>query len=156
MASDVLGTAHFVVRSALDYATNEDIPASLLQEVINPKLYDLQNTRNVKIVEILEPHSSGHPITYNHYLTDNVQKAQAQRRKRDLRAALQRFFGQLFKVDHYYFNPETLLSQLVETTVANMDRYATYNAIDVMEAYYKVCLVIGCGRTPSMQHGLTR
>ncbi len=29
-----------------------------------------------KTDEILESHISGHPITYNHYLTDNVQKAQ--------------------------------------------------------------------------------
>jgi len=42
--------------------------------------------------ELLDPHINGHPITFNHYLTDNVQKAQSERRKRSTEDMLKTFF----------------------------------------------------------------
>jgi hypothetical protein len=87
---------------------------------------------------------SGHPITYNHYLTENVQKAQSQRRRQQLKRVLQGIFGQKLLRQEYDLDVNNLLSQLVETTEADMDRYASYAAIDVMEAYYKVCLAANC------------
>lgn len=142
--SDILNASHFAVKSALDYAADEDTAASLLHEIINPKLYDLREVLNEKIAEVLEPHMSGHPITYNHYLTENVQKAQSQRRRQQLKRVLQGIFGQKLLRQEYDLDVNSLLSQLVETTEADMDRYASYAAIDVMEAYYKVCLAANC------------
>ena len=92
-SSRILEAARFVVKSALDDATDEQTAANVLHEIVNPKLHDLSKALNEKIEEILEPHKSGHPITYNHYLTDNVQKAQAARRKRQLERVLRRTFS---------------------------------------------------------------
>lgn len=145
--SDVLDAAHFAVSSALHYAADENTAVSLLHEVINPKLYDLRQVLEKKIAEVLEPHKSRHPITYNHYLTENIQRAQAQRLRRQLKGVLQKNFGQELPQGErlYELDVNELLSQLVETTEADMDRYASYAAIDVMEAYYKVCPVAACG-----------
>lgn len=146
--SDILDAARFAVESALDYATDKDTAAGLLHAIIYPKLYNLKEALNVKIEEILEPHKSGHPITYNHYLTENVQKAQTERRRRHLQRVLQGVLGQQNKLPdgryQYTFNASILLSQLVENTEADMDRYALYAAIDMMEAYYKVRFVAEC------------
>ncbi|RMJ26918.1 Dynamin central region [Aspergillus sp. HF37] len=138
--SNVLDAALFAINSALHHATDENTAVSLLHEIINPKLYDLRQALEKKIAEVLEPHKSRHPITYNHYLTENVQKAQAQRRRRQLKGVLQRIFGQKLLQGEYRYELDVneLLSQLVETTEADMDRYASYAAIDVMEAYYKL------------------
>lgn len=140
LMSDVLDAAHFMVKSALDYATDEDTAAGLLHEIINPKLYGLKDALDKKIAEILEPHRSGHPITYNHYLTENIQKAQAQRRRAQLERVLKGVFGNDVRsgTRDYYLDVNNLLSRLVESTEADMDRYASYAAIDMMEAYYKV------------------
>ena len=137
--SDILDAAHFSVKSALDDATDQDTAAGLLHEIFNPRLYDFGESLNKKIAEILEPHWSGHPITYNHYLTENVQKAQAQRRRRQLEQVLRSVFGpELSGTYQYTLDASNLLSHLVERTEADMDRYASYAAIDMMEAYYKV------------------
>lgn len=154
--SDILDASHFAVKSALDYAADEDTAAGLLHEIINPKLYDLREALNEKIAEVLEPHKSGHPITYNHYLTENVQKAQAQRRRQQLKRVLQGIFGQKLLRGEYDLDVNNLLSQLVETTEADMDRYASYAVIDVMEAYYKACLAAKCAHFTPLKHELTQ
>ncbi|RMJ28725.1 DYNc [Aspergillus sp. HF37] len=138
--SDILDAAHFAVKSALEYATDDDTAAGILHEIINPKLYDLKEALNEKITEILEPHKSGNLVTCNHYPVENVQNAQAQRRKRRLKRVLQGIFGQKLLQGEYDLDANNLLSQLVETTEADMDRYASYAATDVMEEYYKVAL----------------
>jgi hypothetical protein len=94
-----------------------------------------------KIEEILDPHENGHPITYNHYLTDNVQKAQTQRRKKALREVLRTHLGESVlqgKEDSCNFDVTALISSLEEREEVDMDRFAANSAIDMMEAYYKV------------------
>ncbi|OJD21480.1 hypothetical protein ACJ73_07178 [Blastomyces percursus] len=136
---DILDASYFMVNSTLDYTTDEETAGALRREIILPRLYELRKSLQRKVVEILEPHKSGHPITYNHYLTENVQKAQAARRKRQLEKVLKSFFGTQSADDILYtVNVNNLLSQLVESTEADMDRYAAYAATDMMEAYYKV------------------
>ncbi|EEH39370.1 interferon-induced GTP-binding protein Mx [Paracoccidioides lutzii Pb01] len=67
--SDILGATHYAVSAALDHAADEITAARLLHEIIGPDLGQLEAVLDEKIMEILEPHESGHPITYNHYLT---------------------------------------------------------------------------------------
>lgn len=156
LASDILDAAQFTIKSALDYLTDENTVAGLLHEIINPQLYNLTGTLKEKIVEILEPHKSGHPITYNHYLTKNVQKAQTQRQRQKLEKVLEGFVGVgevTTGVDAFRFDAYKLLSKLVESTEVDMDRYASYAATDTMEAYYKVCLERATPNIP-VQHEL--
>ncbi|KMU73268.1 interferon-induced GTP-binding protein Mx2 [Coccidioides immitis RMSCC 3703] len=135
---NILNTSYFMVNSALDYTTDEETAGALQHEIILPRLYELRKSLQRKVVEILEPHKSGHPITYNHYLMENVQKAQAARRKRQLEKVLKSFFGTQSADDILYtVNVNNLLSQLVESTEADMDCYAAYAATDMMEVYYK-------------------
>ncbi|KAF3492327.1 uncharacterized protein GIQ15_01844 [Arthroderma uncinatum] len=135
--------AHFTIRSALNNAADEATATVLLQEVILPGLQGIKRSLDSKVAEILEHHEVGHPITYNHYLTDNVQKAQSKRRKEELEELLKEVLGP-YSLDSgvysHQFHAEVLLSRLVERTEANMDRYASNAAIDMMEAYYKVAL----------------
>jgi len=96
-----------------------------------------------KADEILEPHISGHPITYNHYLTDNLQKARAKRRRFQLEKKLKLLFG----VDEIQagvrvtrdVDVKAILDELAGGTEPDMDVYSSSMAIDTMEAYYKVC-----------------
>ncbi len=84
---------------------------------------------------------SGHPITYNYYLTDNVQKAQAERRRRNLEQRIKSFFNSdkiPTGLANYKFDMHTLLDELATNTEPNMDTYACSMATDTMEVYYKV------------------
>jgi hypothetical protein len=93
-----------------------------------------------KIREILEPHISGHPITYNHYLTETVQKLQANRNRRELEKRLKGFFNQdVDSTERYlYVNLESLFDTLILHTKPNMDKFFCSLATDMMEAYHKI------------------
>ncbi|KAL1953240.1 hypothetical protein VTO42DRAFT_3355 [Malbranchea cinnamomea] len=139
--ADIVNSVHYTIGSVLDYAAEEDTAAKIRQEIINPGLSELRENLDKKVAEILEPHLSGHPITYNHYLTESVQKARTQREKRRMEKAFQTIFSDLRdRKEQYWINPKALLSQIVEGTEADMDNHASFEAIDMMEAYYKVAL----------------
>jgi hypothetical protein len=90
--------------------------------------------------KILEPHISGHPITYNHYLTDNGQKAQAQRLRLKLEEHSKSFFNTSELSSgpvNYKFDILKLFNKLTVRMEPDMDTYSCSMAIDIMEAYYK-------------------
>jgi hypothetical protein len=94
-----------------------------------------------KVTELVKPHDAGHPITYNHYLTDNVQKMQADRRMRGIKKTLEQFFGDDYTnlgTVKLSINVESLTKLIAKKTEADMDNYASSTATDFMEAYYKV------------------
>jgi hypothetical protein len=94
-----------------------------------------------KVTELFKPHDTGHPITYNHYLTDNVQKAQDKRRTREIKKTMQQFLGEDYSslgTVKLSINVEQLIKVLVNKTEADMNNYASSTATDFMEAYYKV------------------
>lgn len=71
---------------------NEQTAGALLREVVGLSMEHLREDLAIKVEEILEPHLLGYPITYNHYLTENVQKAQAARHRLELEKRLKGFF----------------------------------------------------------------
>ncbi|KKY37778.1 putative interferon-induced gtp-binding protein mx [Diaporthe ampelina] len=54
----------------------------LMKGIVQPSLHVLRQKLQSHVAELLEPHLSVHPITYNEYLTDTVQKTQRDRHKR--------------------------------------------------------------------------
>jgi hypothetical protein len=97
-----------------------------------------------KVKELLQPHDIGHPITYNHYLTENVQKAQGKRRAREIKKSLEKVLGGDFTASGVVtidINVNTIINALVDKTEADMNSYASSTATDFMEAYYKVRVV---------------
>jgi len=117
--------------------TSEDI-----LQIINARIDVLHSDLIRKVAEMLEPHYTGHPVTYNHYLTDNVQKAQADRSRRKLEEAVKESINGTEDIGAYDYkmtlNPAKLTSLLAQRTEPDMERYASDVAVDYMEAYYKV------------------
>ncbi|KAK8859764.1 dynamin family protein [Apiospora arundinis] len=123
----ILASSLTTVSAAIRHIVDENTAESIQQEV----------------KEILDPHMLGHPITYNHYLTENVQKAQAARQRRELEDQLKSFFNIADIVDSDIsrdFNPSSLLGSLLSDSGPEMDTVSCSMATDMMEAYYKVAL----------------
>jgi hypothetical protein len=102
---------------------------------------NLKESLAIKVTEILEPHSSGHSITYTHYLTENVQKAQAARHRHELEKRLKDFFDRddiSQDTRSHQFNMKSLLDSLASHTEPDMDKFSCSMATDMMQAYYKV------------------
>lgn len=99
-------------------------------------------TLNRTVSRILAPHQTGHPTTYNHYFTDNLQKLRWKRHREILSKKLDQFSG--INIDkgrtRSDFNIESLLNSLMESSMLDIDRYACSEAINGMMAYYKVRL----------------
>jgi GTP-binding protein EngB required for normal cell division len=141
--NEVIRTAHHVVSAAVSHVCDRSTREKVLRQIIYPKLNHLEKELQEKVTEIFKPHDTGHPITYNHYLTDNVQKAQDERRTREIKKTLEQFLGDDYTnlgTVKLSINVDRLINLLVARTEAIMDNYASSTATDFMEAYYKVGL----------------
>jgi GTPase SAR1 family protein len=141
---NILDATRTALTAILENAADEATGAGLMRYVINPAMDALKNDFEEMVASVLEPHQRGHPVTYNHYFTDNIQKAKAQHRKDSLTRQLDSFFGTdsnagKTQVVSRTFDVANLLQTLNQGTEADMDRYACSEAIDCMQAYYKVC-----------------
>ncbi|KAF7516649.1 hypothetical protein PCG10_002038 [Penicillium crustosum] len=129
---------------AISYMADEVTSKALFEKVILPALENVRDTLEKGSEEFLRPHQRGHPITYNHYFTETLQKTRADRQKESLRKALQSYFGvdTLSTSENYgeSINLQGLLNSLVQTTIPDMTRFASEEALDCMLAYYKVAL----------------
>jgi hypothetical protein len=83
---------YVILDNIMDYSLVPET-AGRISQLINRGIDILKHDLDQKLAQILEPHTYGHPITYNHYLTENVQKAQAERQQRSLKAALESSLG---------------------------------------------------------------
>jgi len=127
----------------LIYTTDDRTRAGLHREIIDPTLEGLSKALEQKISELIKPHQKGHPITYNHYFTEAVQKARAEHERKELECGLNSFFKLRQGTESAYlsqqaFNTADLLNVLTRKTEQDMEDYACSEAIDCMDAYYKV------------------
>ncbi|KAL9616956.1 MAG: hypothetical protein Q9160_008226 [Pyrenula sp. 1 TL-2023] len=146
-AALLVDAAKTAIDLIMETITDDTIGDGISGQILNPSMVNIRADLNDKIEEVLAPHKRGHPITYNHYLTDNIQKARQGRMKTQLLAKLKAhlsgmkttFQGHL-QAPHgnWSFDPEALVESLTQATEADMDRFACSEATDVMFAYYKV------------------
>jgi len=139
----ILDTTKHTLQLILLHTADETTSGGLSREVIDPAMEKYTAQLERKVEEIIRPHQQGHPITYNHYFTETIQKARQEHAKKDQARQLNAFFkikpdmGSSY-VQHGGFHTGQLLEALNQRTEADMDRYACSEAVDCMEAYYKV------------------
>ncbi|KAK5202298.1 hypothetical protein LTR96_011675 [Exophiala xenobiotica] len=137
-------TIHLIVLILQDVAdprTAEEI----LRRIVQPALDVIKSELDRVVSRVLAPHQTGHPITYNHYFTENLQKLRQKRLRELLSEKLDQFFGTssdegITWCEERSFDVRTLLDALTEKGLPDMDRFACSEAIDGMMAYYKVAM----------------
>ncbi|KID61359.1 interferon-induced GTP-binding protein Mx, partial [Metarhizium hybridum] len=143
--SDVLRIVYDVAKTIVEHVAVEETAEGILQ-VINKAINSLSDELDSEFQKLLLPYRTVHPITYNHYLTDTVQKVQEKRRRHKLREEFRKLLGddEMRPVVHNVcMNPSELISQLEDQTEVDMESYACSLAIDYAEAYYKSDAVFG-------------
>jgi hypothetical protein len=140
--SDLLQAARTTLNLILEHTADPQTSEGLLRHIINPEIEPLKEGLERRAKELLEPHQRGHPITYNHYLTDNIQKSRQKEREKVVTEKVHGFFGTNKDSPIWRngsFDVNKLLTALhAVATEAEMDRHACSEAIDCMQAYYKV------------------
>ncbi|ESZ90930.1 dynamin family protein [Sclerotinia borealis F-4128] len=129
---------------ALEYVADPATSKALFQTIFEPALKKLLDGLHEKTADLLKSHQEGHPITYNHYFTDNLQKARNKRSRDACTKIIKSFFG-VDKLGPSTFvnqsvNLDQLVTALVDRTEPDMNRFACSEAMDCMLAYYKVAL----------------
>lgn len=124
------------------HITDEATSAAVIEEIIVPACNSIKREIDTKTRELLMPHKIGHPITYNHYFTETLQKIRADRQEDELAKILQRFFGvdnlkEPYHTEHS-INLDQLLKSLLQKSEPDMVRFASIEALECMLAYYKV------------------
>ncbi|KAF7503507.1 hypothetical protein GJ744_003658 [Endocarpon pusillum] len=117
---------------------------ALFQKIFEPALSQLLETLNAKSTELLTPYQKSHPITYNHYFTEALQQVRNERSKDEYTRIIKDFFA-VSSLESVYFSNHhkdlrPLVAALVQRTEPDMNRFACSEALDCMEAYYKVAL----------------
>ncbi|KAL8706330.1 MAG: hypothetical protein Q9201_000613 [Fulgogasparrea decipioides] len=140
----ILGATRTAVELILIYVTDETTREGLLREIINPAFERFTQQLDGKVAEIIRPHQTGHPITYNHYFTETIQKARQEHAKNDQIRRLNAFFklrpelGLSYVHSHQGFNTGDLLNALNPPVEHDMDRFACSEATYCMQAYYQI------------------
>ncbi|KAI0543522.1 P-loop containing nucleoside triphosphate hydrolase protein [Xylaria curta] len=138
----VMQSVEIVINEALHYVTDDYTTGGIYRIIIGPYLRELGEALRSKFDELLEPHLLGHPITYNHLLTERVRDAQAARNHFNIEKHLEIFFGDLYegKGRAIIFDMGALLDSLVTERELDMDAYPVTMAIDTADAYYNIAL----------------
>jgi GTPase SAR1 family protein len=142
------------IGSTAAYIADDATSTVLMREIFQSKLDQLRQAADDKVSELLVPHLQGHPITYNHYFTENLQKMRNQRREREVMRSIQTFF----KISDLDAAPQSIKNidlrafsnSIMHSTEPDMGRFASAEALDCMLAYYKasfVFLAAGFGLT---------
>ena len=139
VVNDILNAVQDLLQRALEHVADEVTGQRLLRDVVNPSMTTLKRSVQEKLDELLTPHVSGHPITYNHYLIENIKRAQTDRHERILSEAFEKHVD-LDDNDTHLRSPMELYKSVMKATEPNMDDYASMMAVDTMEAYYKVAM----------------
>ncbi|GKZ37752.1 hypothetical protein AbraIFM66950_009435 [Aspergillus brasiliensis] len=126
------------------HVADEATSVILFDKVISPALIQLRQSLIKSCEELVGSHQQGHPITYNHYFTETLQKIRAERRAVCIRKTLKDFFGiqdlQNYSLYRNSYNLEDLVQSLLSFDEPDMIRFASTEALDCMLAYYKVAL----------------
>ncbi|KAH5707452.1 hypothetical protein HBI20_205330 [Parastagonospora nodorum] len=140
VANSVIEFLKHLVSHIADSSTS----GALFQKLVEPALKDVVGFARRKTADLLAQHQKGHPITYNHYFTETMQNVKKERS----RVELTRIIKDVFSVTSLAPNTEEpqfttmdyrpLLEALMEHNNPDMNSYACSEALNCMQAYYKV------------------
>ena len=124
------------------YVANGPTYKALFQNIFEPALSQIMESMNEKTTELLVPHQRSHPITYNPDFTERLLKLHKAHSQIKLSNTVKEFFGVSSIENSHHLEGNYNLSQLVTSlkkrTEFEMNRFTYSEALDYMEAYYKV------------------
>jgi GTP-binding protein EngB required for normal cell division len=123
---------------AVTHVADSATSNALVQEVIGPALNGVKGVLNKRVDEMLIPHQKSHPITYNSYFTETLEKVRKERRMKEFTAILNNLECSVNESSYQHLDGPRLLQDLMERSESDINDFACSEALDCMEAYYKV------------------
>lgn len=138
LVEDVMQAVYHSTQLAIQHVAASDVVDEVIK-FIHQGIEELKFDLDDKVEELL-PSATGHPITYNRQLTQNVQKAQQARQKRAIKQLIRNTFGSQHFDDvdrKISLNPVKFVDLLAQNLETDMELFGSSTAIDYMEAYYE-------------------
>ena len=129
------------VGASLNHITKDERVLAELLEITDTPLRESKQNAEAELRKLCEDEKQ-QPITYNHYYTDNVQKARLESTQNLIRKAMvevttQDWNGKLH-VSNNNVDAEKLVASLQKRIIVDMDAQACTEALAGLLAYYKV------------------
>lgn len=144
----VAATCKTFLLQILDHTAAPEIKSRLLSLTVLPALKCALEAALNELKDI-EKDKQRHPITYNHYFTDTVQKLQQKR----LLCSVEKLAEEAtVKVDEKtwmggpeyetkrFIHPDRFHKRLPKVIERDMDKFSAEQALDAHDVYYKVCI----------------
>jgi hypothetical protein len=131
------------VAEVLSYVALEDVKTKLLVLTIENALKSAHGLATAELKRIIDD-KMRHPITYNHYFTDSLQKMQRNKHAAWVNEAMKVGEEDEFSFDqsddklNRLIDRSKLQKAMDESLEQNMDRWSAEQALDAQTAYYKV------------------
>lgn len=144
LVEEIHGAAAKTINRMVSEICDQNTQSRLMKGHIQPALHLLRKDLKAKVSELLEPHLSIHPITYNNYLTDHVQRIQLARHDRKFDSLSMKACGltsESVAPDNMTLDVTSMmkvLRQLKRGTQPDVEEYSASLAADVAAAYYTV------------------
>ncbi|PHH91530.1 hypothetical protein CDD83_76 [Cordyceps sp. RAO-2017] len=143
-ATEVWNAAELFMRHLITHVADITTAKAVLDKIVEPKLDCILKSLCDKVSGLLKSHKCGHPITYNHHFTDSLQKIRLQRLTSEATCVLNDAFGDVSLDSTSYVSQKVdfgeLLRRLVRERTQNINHYTAFEALDCLDAYYKVAL----------------
>lgn len=142
-AENIFDAVKHAVLNILENTSDQATRDGVLSCIVNPALGKIKEDFDLAVDRTLKQHVQGHPITFNHYFTENVQKLRNEHNAEHLSELLEIFFGKDPCSDDYItegqqVDTRSLLYALTAPNEEDMTLFACSEALHVMQAYYKV------------------
>jgi hypothetical protein len=137
----------FLLEVIGDHFIASEVKSRLLSFTVLPALKVAREAASNELKQI-EQDRKRHPLTYNHYFTDTLQKVQQERSARRIMKIADEAKVEVNQKTwaagpgyepRGYIHPETLQEKLSEAIERDMDKYSAEQALDAHDAFYKVC-----------------
>lgn len=126
---------------------DDETTRSLFDNWIDQKVNKRFEEAN-KALDSLLADRKRHPITYNHYYTETLQKIRQERQAKELEKKIQAFLRTDRDTISLLNSPSQSIHELAESlstqSERDMDSFACSELLDSMQAYYKVNPCTSC------------
>ncbi|KAK3612992.1 hypothetical protein LTR56_027569, partial [Elasticomyces elasticus] len=139
--ADVFESLSASVRAAVRYVSADDQVSVEMLDRIESSLLESKQTSEEELLKLCEDEAQ-QPITYNHYYTDNVQKARQTSTRKWIKQAMEdasiEYYNGKLHISNTAANGEKLLTALQRQVLIDMDDQACSEVLAGFSAYYKV------------------
>lgn len=151
-ARRIVEAAELAIKCVLEVAADTATVVQIMKFIVRPKFEVIKMKLNEKVREIMEPHLQRRLLTFNHYFALELQELRGEQVKKSIANKIKNFFNKDPQAEHdeeRRFDTSKVdpidLGELLrhlsgESNEADMNRFAAMDAMNAMQAYYKVGL----------------